>query len=58
MVPQFIFQTLRAKHQSLTNVEDFYAVHMGFQHIISTVVAINVSCQVEPCFVRKKNCPL
>jgi hypothetical protein len=32
VVPQFVFETLHTKHQSLTNVQDYHAVHVGFQH--------------------------
>ena len=34
IVPLFVFGTLHIKHASLTNVGDFHAVHVGFQHSI------------------------
>jgi hypothetical protein len=45
VVPQFVFETLR----TWTNAEDFHVV----QHSISSVLNINVSTEVELCFVRK-----
>ena len=35
MVPQFLFYTVRTKHQSLTKAKDFHAVSVDFQHSLS-----------------------
>ena len=54
MVPQFVFETLCTKHQSLTPTEEFHALHVGFQHSIFDCLNINVSTQVELYFIYKK----
>jgi hypothetical protein len=53
-VPQFVFVLQRIKSQFLRNAENLLLSFWVFGTAHSTDFTINVSTQVEPCFVRKK----
>jgi hypothetical protein len=54
MATLLVFETLRTKRKSLTNAEDFVQCVLVFSTPCSTLLTINVSIQVEPCFVLEK----
>jgi hypothetical protein len=56
MAPLFLStHTLHAQQRYLVNAEDFHAVQLDLQNFCSTVVAINIYTQVEPCLFHTQH---